>query len=81
MLGKIIYVSAFIRNFLFETINIHTVPVTARFKNNFSFIPAAKSKIMEYFCHYRSYKTDICEYGGISCKDNTYITSLKLSIS
>ena len=62
-------------NFLFEAINIHMAPVTARFKNNLSFISAANSEIMEYFYHYRSYKTDTCEYGDISCKDNIYIHS------
>lgn len=53
-------------NFLFEAINIYMAPVTARPKNNLSFIPAANSKITEYFYHYRSYKTDACEYGDIS---------------
>jgi hypothetical protein len=56
-------------------------PGIARFKNNLSFIPVAKSKIKAHFCHYRSYKSYTCEYGDISCKDNTYITLLKLSIS
>jgi hypothetical protein len=36
---------------------------------------------MEYSYHYRSYKRDICAYGDISWKDNTYIASLKLNVS
>jgi hypothetical protein len=53
--------------------------VIAKLKNDLSFIPAANSKIMEYFYQYRSYKTDIHEYGEISGKDNTYCISPHLN--